>query len=133
MDPSLADTPFGKLEKKAAQAANAMKSLSNKWRLMILCQLVGGEKSVGELLEAVELSQSALSQHLAVLRANGLVSTRRESQSIFYSVKGREAPVILAALYDVYCAAPDAPAKKSRAKVAKPATRADDEPAATPG
>ena len=85
---------------------------------MILCQLVGGEKSVGELLEAVELSQSALSQHLAVLRANGLVSTRRESQSIFYSIKGRETPVILAALYEVYCAPAEPKAKRARAKPA---------------
>jgi len=112
MPPILAQNQLGKLEKKAELAANTLKSLSNKWRLMILCQLVGGEKSVGELLEAVELSQSALSQHLAVLRANGLVGTRRESQSIYYSIKGREAPVILAALYEVYCAPDETPKPK---------------------
>jgi DNA-binding transcriptional ArsR family regulator len=95
---------IGKLEKNAEQAADTLKSLSNKWRLLILCQLTKGEKSVGELQEAVDLSQSALSQHLAVLRATNLVSTRRESQSIFYSIQGQEAPTILAALYEVYCA-----------------------------
>jgi len=99
----ITDSDIGRLEGKAANAANMLKSISNKWRLLILCQLVKGEKSVGELLEVVELSQSALSQHLAVLRESDLVSTRRESQSIFYSLKGTEAPIILAALYKVYC------------------------------
>ena len=112
MSETLVEVEIGKLEEKAALAAKTLKSISNKWRLMILCQLVGGEKSVGELLEAVELSQSALSQHLAVLRANGLVGTRRESQSIYYSIKGREAPVILAALYEVYCAPDETPKPK---------------------
>ncbi len=121
MTPLLAAEQLGKLEKKAGQAAKTLKSLSNKWRLMILCQLLGGEKSVGELLAAFDLSQSALSQHLAVLRKQGLVTTRRESQSIYYSIKGRETPVILGALYSVYCAAPEAPAKRRRSQ---PAARA---------
>jgi len=100
---TISDGDIGLLEKKASKAASTLKSLSNKWRLLILCQLLKGEKSVGELLEIIDLSQSALSQHLAVLRETELVSTRRESQSIFYSLKGDEVPTILAALYQVYC------------------------------
>lgn len=112
---SISDSDIGRLETKAAQAAGTLKSLSNKWRLLILCQLVKGEKSVGELLDIVDLSQSALSQHLAVLRESDLVSTRRESQSIFYSLKGEEVSQILAALYRVYCA----PSEKKSAKAGK--------------
>ena len=115
------DSDIAKLEKKAAIAAKTLKSISNKWRLLILCQLVKGEKSVGELLETIDLSQSALSQHLAVLRATQLVSTRRESQSIYYSIRGFEAPTILGALYEVYCAAPDPAARPSRSKSKKAA------------
>ena len=100
----ISDREVAKLERKASHAATILKSISNKWRLLILCQLVKGEKSVGELLEVIDLSQSALSQHLAVLRANKLVNTRRESQVIHYSIRGAEAPVILTALYDLYCA-----------------------------
>ena len=113
---SISDSDIGLLEKKASQAANTLKSLSNKWRLLILCQVVKGEKSVGELLEIIDLSQSALSQHLAVLRESDLVSTRRESQSIFYSLKGEEAPQILAALYQVYCAPSEKPAKSAQGR-----------------
>lgn len=102
--------------KKGGQTAGTLKSISKKWRLLILCQLVKGERWVGELQEAVDLSQSALSQHLAVLRATKLVSTRREAQSIFHSIRGDEAPTILTALYDVCCAPSVAPAaKKARA------------------
>jgi DNA-binding transcriptional ArsR family regulator len=118
----ITDRDVAKLEKKASHAATVLKSISNKWRLLILCQLVKGEKSVGELLELVDLSQSALSQHLAVLRETKLVSTRRESQVIFYSIRGTEVPTILTALYDLYCASPNpicppmAGASKKRAK-----------------
>jgi len=118
MTPNLAVHQLGKLQKKAGQAAKTLKSLSNKWRLMILCQLLGGEKSVGELLATFDLSQSALSQHLAVLRKQGLVATRRESQSIYYSIKGQETPVILGALYNVYCATPEPPPKRRRSQPA---------------
>ena len=95
---------ISRLERSATLAAKTLKSLSNRWRLIILCQLLQGEKSVGELLESLDLSQSALSQHLAVLRNAGLVATRREATNIYYSVSGPEAPTILSALYDVYCA-----------------------------
>ena len=111
---NITDGDIGQLEKKASQAASTLKSLSNKWRLLILCQLVKGEKSVGELLDIIDLSQSALSQHLAVLRESDLVSTRRESQSIFYSLKGADVPVILGALYQVYCTPEEAPSKRAK-------------------
>ena len=91
------------LAEKAGHAALVLKSISNKWRLLILCQLVKGEKSVGELESLIDLSQSALSQHLAVLRNNELVRTRRASQMIYYSVNGTEVPFILGALYELYC------------------------------
>jgi DNA-binding transcriptional ArsR family regulator len=100
---AISDKQVKKLESKAGHAAAVLKSISNKWRLLILCQLVKGEKSVGELMELIDLSQSALSQHLAVLRANKLVKTRRASQVIFYSLCGSEVPAILTSLYDLYC------------------------------
>jgi len=74
------------MQKNAGQAAAFLKSLANPHRLAILCVLGEGEVSVGELNERVELSQSALSQHLAVLREENLVATRREGQTIYYSV-----------------------------------------------
>jgi DNA-binding transcriptional ArsR family regulator len=91
------------LADKADQAAIILKSISNKSRLLILCQLVKGEKSVGELEELIGLSQSALSQHLAVLRKHKLVKTRRDAQMIFYTMRGSQAPAIMTALYDLFC------------------------------
>lgn len=92
------------LQDKAVDAANLLKSMSNESRLLILCNLAEGEKSVGELQELVELSQSALSQHLAVLRRDGLVTTRRSAQSIFYSLASEPAKAIMATLYAYFCA-----------------------------
>ncbi len=92
------------LQDKAVDAANLLKSMSNESRLLILCNLAEGEKSVGELQELVELSQSALSQHLAVLRRDGLVSTRRSAQSIFYSLASEPAKAIMGTLYAYFCA-----------------------------
>lgn len=92
------------LQDKAVDAANLLKSMSNESRLLILCNLAEGEKSVGELQELVELSQSALSQHLAVLRRDGLVTTRRSAQSIFYSLASEPAKAIMGTLYAYFCA-----------------------------
>lgn len=94
------------LADKADHAAAVLKAISNKWRLLALCQLVKGEKPVGELEDVIGLSQSALSQHLAVLRQHKLVKTRRAAQMIFYSLRGSEAPAILGALYELYCRPP---------------------------
>jgi len=88
---------------KAGTAANMLKHLANPSRLMVLCELGQGERSVGELEDMVGLSQSALSQHLAKLRAARLVSTRRESQTIYYSLADAGVTKIIGALYDLYC------------------------------
>jgi DNA-binding transcriptional ArsR family regulator len=91
------------LEKHAQQAADMLKQLGNVNRLMILCTLVNGEHSVGELHEMTNLSQSALSQHLASLRNAQLVQTRREAQTIFYSLLGTESTQIITVLKSIYC------------------------------
>lgn len=92
------------LEDNAERAAALLRSLANRWRLLILCQLVESEKSVSELERVLEISQSALSQHLMVLRRFGLVSTRRSAQMIYYSLNGSEATAILETLHELYCA-----------------------------
>ena len=78
---------LSQFEKAATEVAGILRALANERRLMVLCELASvGEASVGHLAEVVELSQSALSQHLALLREAGLVTTHREAQSIFYSL-----------------------------------------------
>ena len=94
------------LRVNAHKASELLKAMSNEKRLMILCYLANGEKAVGEMEMLVGLSQSALSQHLARLRRDGLVKTRRASQTIFYSLAGGEAQAIMETLYGIYCAAP---------------------------
>jgi len=92
------------LQQSADRATSLLKAMSNSSRLLILCQLAEGEKSVGELERLVGLSQSGLSQHLALLRRKGIVATRREAQSIYYSLASKEAAAVMATLYDVFCA-----------------------------
>lgn len=89
----------------AADAAQLLRALANDKRLMLLCLLVEGERSVGELNAKVELSQSALSQHLAVLRTDGLVTTRREAQTIYYALADGPAQHIIETLHAIYCGA----------------------------
>lgn len=92
------------LEKRAGEAAAMMKLLSNERRLLILCQLVAeGEMTVGRMAEAVGLSQSALSQHLAKLRADGLLAARREAQTVHYRIADPNAARLLAVLKEIYC------------------------------
>ena len=91
------------LQKHAAKAARMLKSLSNENRLMILCSLIEGELSVGELNQRIPLSQSALSQHLGYLRKQDLVATRRQSQTIYYQLKGDDAIQIIQVLQTIYC------------------------------
>ncbi|NIZ03722.1 ArsR/SmtB family transcription factor [Thalassospira lucentensis] len=90
------------LEHNAEQASTLLKAMSNQSRLLILCQLNQGEKSVGELERIVGLSQSALSQHLARLRRDKLVKTRREAQTIYYSLQGDEALRVIKTLHTLY-------------------------------
>jgi DNA-binding transcriptional ArsR family regulator len=91
------------LTDKAGQATRLLKSLANDRRLLILCHLSENEKSVGELERLVDLSQSALSQHLARLRRDNLVQTRREAQTIYYSIASPEADAVLQTLYMRSC------------------------------
>ena len=92
------------MEQAAARASRLLKVFANEHRLMILCHLTKGERSVGELERLIGLSQSALSQHLARLREDGLVQTRRMAQTIYYSIAGEAAPRVIGLLYDLYCA-----------------------------
>jgi len=95
--------PLAEMQLHAAQAAALLKALANESRLMVMCVLLEGELSVGELNARVPLSQSALSQHLASLREAGLVSTRKEAQTVYYKVCGDEARKILSVLHAIYC------------------------------
>ncbi len=95
----------GQMGEHAADAASLMKALGNESRLMILCILDDGECSVGDLNEIIPLSQSALSQQLARLREQGLVRTRRESQTIYYSLAKGPADRVISLLHDIYCGA----------------------------
>ena len=87
----------------AGRAADLLRVLGNEKRLMILCQLADGELSVGEIQPLVDLSQSALSQHLAVLRAEGIVATRRQAQSIHYRIADHAALRVIQTLAELYC------------------------------
>jgi DNA-binding transcriptional ArsR family regulator len=86
----------------AATAARLLKLLASEQRLMLLCRLAEGEASVGELAEHAKLAQSAASQHLAKMRAEGLVTTRREAQTIRYSLADPAAVRVLETLFDIY-------------------------------
>jgi DNA-binding transcriptional ArsR family regulator len=101
----LAGLDWGAMRRSASDAASLLKGLANESRLIIMCVLAEGECSVGQLNERVDLSQSALSQHLAVLREQGLVLTRRESQTIFYRLADTPALKIIHLLHDIYCPA----------------------------
>jgi ArsR family transcriptional regulator, virulence genes transcriptional regulator len=92
------------LERSAGDAAQLLKMLANEHRLLILCRLAAErELSVGELMKSVKLAQSALSQHLAKMREEGLVATRRDAQTIFYRIADRNVARILMLLKSIYC------------------------------
>ena len=95
---------LAKLEEKSEKASALLKALANEKRLMIVCILCKGEKNVGELEQFIGLSQSALSQHLARLRRDGIVDTRREAQTIYYSIKHDAVPKLLDCLCNIYSA-----------------------------
>ncbi|AND68634.1 hypothetical protein ATSB10_11800 [Dyella thiooxydans] len=92
------------MRENADQAASLLKVLANGQRLRILCLLLGGERSVSDLHASMTLSQSALSQHLARLRQDGLVTTRREAQTIYYALTPGPALQVIEALHGIYCA-----------------------------
>ena len=109
---------------RAGEAAALLKALSNEHRLLILCHLIAdGELPVGGLVDRVGLSQSALSQHLAKLRDEGLVGFRRESQTIFYHVSDPRAGQLLALLRDIFC--PELIADSGESRMASASSAAD--------
>lgn len=95
-----------RMQAQAEEAAELLKALSNPQRLRVMCLLIDGEKTVGEINAEIDLSQSALSQHLAVLREGGLVRTRRESQNVYYSVAPGPVHRVIRTLHDIYCPVP---------------------------
>lgn len=114
IDPAAFD--IDSLEAKAAEAAKLLRALANERRLLILCQLGEGERSVGELQPHVGLSQSALSQHLAVLREEGIVATRREGQTIRYRIADPAAVKVVSTLAEIFCPPAGPKARKTRRK-----------------
>lgn len=97
---------YDRLEAASEEAARLLRALANPHRMMILCSLADGEKSVGELSARIDLAQSAFSQHLARLRADGIVTTRRESQRIYYSLCDESVLRLIRVLHDLYCGSP---------------------------
>lgn len=117
----LANFDITRFEASASAAAKLLRALANERRLMILCQLSGGERAVGDLQPLVGLSQSALSQHLAVLREEGVVATRRDGQVIWYRIVDPAALQVVATLAEIFCPpdmkkADDRPTDISRAE-----------------
>lgn len=110
------------LQSKAEGVEALLKSVGNRNRLIILCELLNGERSVSSLQSAIGLSQSALSQHLARLREDAIVETRRKSQAIYYSLASDKVGRLIGLLYELYCAPSCAaqlatPKKKKEEKV----------------
>lgn len=110
--PSLLASPetpsldMAQLRRAACSATALLRVLANEDRLLILCQLTQGERSVGELEAQLDIRQPTLSQQLAVLRSEALVSTRREGKRIYYAVADDKALVVLQCLYEMYCPKP---------------------------
>ena len=92
-----------RLEAASSDAGRLLRALANPHRMMILCSLADGEKSVGELSARIDLAQSAFSQHLARLRAEGIVSTRREARRVYYSLRDERVLRLIRVLHDLYC------------------------------
>jgi ArsR family transcriptional regulator len=95
--------PAEEMAARAAEAATFLKALSHEGRLMILCHLSSGEKSVTELEERLGARQAAVSQQLARLRAEGLVAARRDGKAIYYSIRDPKAGAIMELVYDMFC------------------------------
>ena len=104
---------MGELQRSARRAAPLLKAMANPARLVIVCQLAEGERSVGQIADAVGLSQSGISQHLAVLRREHIVATRRDKQTVFYSIASSDVMAIMTTLHRVFCK----PAKASRPRL----------------
>lgn len=100
----LVTNDFGALEENASKAVVLLKMLANKHRLILLCILQSGEKSVSQLNEQIPIPQSTLSQHLAFLRRENIVACRREAQTIYYSLLDKNVIPVIEVLYGIYCA-----------------------------
>ena len=96
------ETPVD-MKQSAAQAAAFLKTMAHEGRLMILCHLGAGEKSVGELESLLEIRQAAVSQMLARLRDEGLVTTRRDGKTIYYSLSDSNTEQMIGLLYSLFC------------------------------
>ena len=108
---------MGRMQADADAASDLLKALANRHRLLILCQLIERERSVGELAEFLGIRDSTASQHLALMRRDGLVVARREGQTIWYSISSAPARALLETLYRIYCVGSDTPQR------AKPANQ----------
>lgn len=102
-DLAMAGAGMAELQRNATHVATLLKAIANPARLVILCQLIEGERSVGALERAVGLSQSAISQHLAVLRRGDVVASRRDGQTIFYSLASADVVTLMGTLHAVFC------------------------------
>jgi DNA-binding transcriptional ArsR family regulator len=102
----------------AGDATELLKALANRNRLMLLCQLSEGEKSVGELAALLEIRDTAVSQQLALLRKDGLVAARRDAQTIYYSLASTAAAKVIDTLYRIFCAEACAPARGRKRRAA---------------
>ena len=98
-----AASPGRQMQEQAEAASDLLKAMANPQRLRVLCLLIEREMSVGEINALVDLSQSALSQHLAVLREKNLVSTRREAQTVYYAVSDGLVHDIIETLHAAFC------------------------------
>lgn len=95
------------MSRRAGEVSTLLKTISHPARLMIVCTLVDGEYSVGELEEKIDVHQPHLSQHMTVLRGSGIVETRREGKQIFYRLTEKKAAQLVGALYQIFCVEDD--------------------------
>lgn len=105
LDSPLKNLNVEQVRANVRRAVSLLKAVGHEPRLFILCHLVNGERSVGELQELVGTSQSGMSQHLRLLRQLHLVKINRKAQTIYYSLNGREAQTLISTLYRLYCPA----------------------------
>lgn len=103
IEPDISEDEMDRIAEKACEASGFLKAISHEGRLMILCHLVSGEKTVTELEELLSARQAAVSQQLARLRLEGLVTPRREGKAIYYSLTDDRPKKILELIYDLFC------------------------------
>lgn len=103
MKTQMNDEAITRLEAKAEDVSVMLAAMANAKRLLVMCTLLAGERSVGDLAGVVQLSPAALSQHLGKMRALRLVTTRREGQTIYYALASTEVKAVLETLYRIYC------------------------------